>query len=176
MTIALPEAKLDTLLARHAALEAELLGQVNSDTYVRITRELSEIAPVVEAVKAYRAASAEIAGLDALIADPATDAEMRAMAEAERPQLEVRRTSLPTTSASRCCRRTPWTNATWCWRSAPAPAATRRRLFAGDLFRMYERFAALQGWKVEVISRAKAPWAASRRSSPRCRAAAPSPN
>ena len=43
----LPEAKLDTLLARHASLEAELLGQVNSETYVRITRELSELTPVV---------------------------------------------------------------------------------------------------------------------------------
>ena len=94
MTITLPEVKLDALLARHAALEAELLGQVNSDTYVRITRELSEIAPVVEAVKAYRAASDEIAGIDTLIADPATDTEMRAMAEAERPQLEARRDQL----------------------------------------------------------------------------------
>lgn len=41
----LPEVKLDALLARHASLEAELLGQVNSETYVRITRELSELTP-----------------------------------------------------------------------------------------------------------------------------------
>ena len=54
----LPEAKLDVLLARHAALEAELTGQLSSDAYVRATRELSELAPVVEAVKAYRAAVA----------------------------------------------------------------------------------------------------------------------
>ena len=40
-------------------------------------------------------------------------------------------------------------------------------LFAGDLFRMYERFAGLQGWKVEVIRRAKARSAATRKSSPR---------
>jgi peptide chain release factor 1 len=51
----LPEAKLDVLLARHAALEAELTGRLSSDAYVRATRELSELAPVVEAVKAYRA-------------------------------------------------------------------------------------------------------------------------
>ena len=61
---ALPESKLDTLLARHAALEAELLGQVNSETYVRITRELSELTPVVDAVKAYRSAVDEIGGID----------------------------------------------------------------------------------------------------------------
>ena len=48
----LPEAKLDILLARHAALEAELLGQVNSENYVRITRELAELNPLIDAVKA----------------------------------------------------------------------------------------------------------------------------
>ena len=48
----LPEAKLDILLARHAELEAELLGQVNSEDYVRITRELAELNPLIEAVKA----------------------------------------------------------------------------------------------------------------------------
>ena len=78
----LPEAKLDILLAHHASLEAQLLGQVSSEEYVRITRELAELNPLIDAVKAYRAANAEIAGIDALIADPATEPEMRAMAEA----------------------------------------------------------------------------------------------
>ena len=79
----LPEAKLDILLAHHASLEAELLGQVNSDRYVQITRELAELNPLIEAVKAYRAARAEIAGTESLLADAATDPEMQGMAEAE---------------------------------------------------------------------------------------------
>ena len=49
----LPEAKLDVLLAHHASLEAELLGQINSESYVRITRELAELNPLIEAVKAH---------------------------------------------------------------------------------------------------------------------------
>ena len=85
----LPEAKLDILLAHHASLEAELLGQVNSENYVRITRELAELNPLIDAVKAYRAANAEIAGIDALIADPATEPDMRGMAEAERETLSA---------------------------------------------------------------------------------------
>src|SRR2546421_13124058 len=80
----LPEAKLDILLAHHAALEAELLGNVNSESYVRITRELAELNPLIEAVKAHRATGKEIAELDALIADPSTQSEMRGMAEGER--------------------------------------------------------------------------------------------
>src|SRR5260370_1100154 len=70
----LPEAKLDILLAHHASLEAELLGQVNSENYVRITRELAELNPLIDAVKAYRATTSELADIDVLIADPSTEA------------------------------------------------------------------------------------------------------
>ncbi len=90
----LPEAKLDILLAHHASLEAQLLGQVNSENYVRITRELAELNPLIDAVKAYRAANAELAGIDALIADPATEPDMRGMAEAERETLQSRSVEL----------------------------------------------------------------------------------
>src|SRR5512143_1344155 len=86
----LPEAKLDVLLAHHASLEAELLGQVSSERYVQITRELAEIGPLIEAVKTYRAAVKELADTEALIADPATDSEMRGMAEAERNDLTAK--------------------------------------------------------------------------------------
>ena len=86
----LPEAKLDILLAHHASLEAELLGQVNSEKYVQITRELAELNPLIDAVKAYRAARAEIAGAEQLLADSATDPEMRSMAEAELETLQAR--------------------------------------------------------------------------------------
>src|SRR5437588_204152 len=129
----LPEAKLDILLAHHASLENELLGQVNSERYVQITRELAELNPLIDAVKAYRSTQAELAGTEQLIADPATDSEMRGMAEAERDELQARSADLAQ-------------------QIRVATGGDEASLFAGDLFRMYERFAALQGWKVEVIS------------------------
>src|ERR1043166_4974549 len=86
----LPEAKLDVLLARHASLEAQIVGQLGSEDYVRISRELAELTPLIDAVKAWRAVNAEITGIDAMIADPATDADMRSMAEAERTALQAR--------------------------------------------------------------------------------------
>ncbi|MES2752524.1 MAG: peptide chain release factor 1 [Pseudomonadota bacterium] len=148
----LPEAKLDTLLARHASLEAELLGQVNSETYVRITRELSELTPVADAVKAYRAASAEIADIDALIADPATEADMRAMAEGERPQLAARRDELAQDIRVALLPKDAMDERNVVLEIRAGTGGDEASLFAGDLFRMYERFAALQGWKVEVMS------------------------
>ena len=47
----LPEAKLDVLLAHHASLEAQMLGQLASEKYVQITRELAELNPLIDAVK-----------------------------------------------------------------------------------------------------------------------------
>ena len=148
----LPEAKLDTLLARHAALEAELLGQVNSDTYVRITRELSELTPVVDAVKAYRAARAEISDIDALIADPKIEPDMRAMAESERPELEARQDELAQHIRIALLPKDAMDERNVVLEIRAGTGGDEASLFAGDLFRMYERFAALQGWKVEVIS------------------------
>ena len=148
----LPEVKLDALLARHASLEAELLGQVNSETYVRITRELSELTPVVDAVKTYRSAVDEIAGIDALIADPATEADMRAMAEGERPQLEARRDELALDIRIALLPKDAMDERNVVLEIRAGTGGDEASLFAGDLFRMYERFASLQGWKVDLIS------------------------
>jgi peptide chain release factor 1 len=148
----LPEAKLDAMLARHAGLEAELLGQISSEAFVRASRELSELTPVVEAVKAYRAAGRELADIDALIADGTTDPEMRAMAEAERPQLEARRNELVQALRVSLLPKDAMDDRNVMLEIRAGTGGDEAALFAGDLFRMYERFAALQGWKVEVIS------------------------
>jgi peptide chain release factor 1 len=148
----LPEAKLDTLLARHAALEAELLGQLSSEAFVRASRELSELTPVVDAVKAYRAAGRELADIDAMIGDAATDAEMRSMAESERPQLQARRDELAQALRVALLPKDAMDERNVVLEIRAGTGGDEASLFAGDLFRMYERFAALQGWKVEVIS------------------------
>jgi peptide chain release factor 1 len=152
MTAMLPETKLDALLARHASLEAELLGQVNAETYVRATRELSELTPVVEAVKAYRSAQTEIGDIDALIADPSVDAEMRQLAEAERPALEQQRVALEQRIRVALLPKDAMDERSVVLEIRAGTGGDEASLFAGDLFRMYERFAMLQGWKVEVMS------------------------
>src|ERR1700689_4387689 len=90
----LPDQKLNALVIRHATLERELASALPSETYVKLSREFAELAPVVEAVKSYRAARHELEGVESMIEDPSIDAEMRAIAAAERPELEARRASL----------------------------------------------------------------------------------
>ena len=148
----LPEAKLDILLAHHASLEAELLGQVNSERYVAITRELAELNPLINAVKAYRAARSELADTEALLTDPAVDPEMRSMAEAELETLQARIDELGQKIRVALLPKDAMDDRNVVLEIRAGTGGDEASLFAGDLFRMYERFAALQGWKVEVIS------------------------
>ncbi len=152
MSPSLPEAKLDLLLARHAALEAELMGPVNADNYVKITRELAELNELVEAVKAYRQVRDEIGDIDAMLADPATDADMRAMAEAEQAALEEHVQELIQQIRIALLPKDAMDERNVMLEIRAGTGGDEASLFAGDLFRMYERFAALQGWSVEVIS------------------------
>ena len=90
----LPQAKLDALVARHATVETDLAGQPDRQTYVKLMREFAELGPLVDTVKAYQTTVDEIAGLDALLADSTTDAEMRELAAQERPTLVAKRDRL----------------------------------------------------------------------------------
>ena len=148
----LPEAKLDVLLAHHASLEAELLGQVSSERYVQITRELAELNPLIDAVKSYRATVKELNDTEALIVDAVTDAEMRRMAEAERETLSGRRTQLEQDIRVALLPKDAMDERNVVLEIRAGTGGDEAALFAGDLFRMYERFASLQGWKVDVIS------------------------
>src|SRR6202522_2444979 len=148
----LPEAKLDILLAHHASLEAQLLGQVNSENYVRITRDLAELNPLIDAVKPYRSANAEIAGIDALIADPSTEPEMRGMAEAERETLAARSLDLAQQIRVALLPKDAMDDRNVILEIRAGTGGDEASLFAGDLFRMYERYAANQGWKVEMVT------------------------
>jgi peptide chain release factor 1 len=148
----LPEQKLDALVARHAAIEGELASQLAAETYVRLSREFADLAPLVQTVKRYRDVAREIADLDALIGDTSLDAEMRAMASAEKPQLEQQRQALEREIMLALLPKDAMDERNVIMEIRAGTGGDEASLFAGDLFRMYERYASKQGWKVEVIS------------------------
>jgi peptide chain release factor 1 len=148
----LPEAKLDALLARHAAIEAEMAGQLTPENYVRLSREFAEIDPVADKVKAYRSVVAELADLEGLISDSMTDPEMRAIASAEKPALEARRAALERDIRLALIPKDAMDDRNVILEIRAGTGGDEAALFAGNLFRMYERYAAKQGWKTEVIS------------------------
>jgi peptide chain release factor 1 len=148
----LPEQRLDALLTRLKTVEADLASGPDRDTYVKLSREFSELQPLVEAIKSYRGTVGEIADLDALLADPATDAEMRALAAAEKPQLEARRETLAQDIRRALIPKDAMDERNVILEIRAGTGGDEASLFAGDLFRMYERFAAKNGLKVELIS------------------------
>jgi peptide chain release factor 1 len=148
----LPEQKLDILLDRHAVIEREMGSGLEADAYVKLSREFAELSPVVSAIKAYRAVGAEIADLDAMIADAKTDPEMRRMAEAERPDLTARKTRLEHELRLALIPKDAMDDHNAILEIRAGTGGDEASLFAGDLFRMYERYAAKQGWKVDIVS------------------------
>ena len=149
----IPPDRLDAILTRHDIVTATLsAGSADSDTFVQLSRELSELEGVVAAIHAYRAAARNLADIEALIDEPGSDSEMRALAADEKPEAEagleaahraLQLILLPKDSADE--------------KSAileirAGTGGDEAALFAGDLFRMYGKYADAKGWKVEVIS------------------------
>jgi len=148
----LPDQKLDALVSRHAGLERDLASALPPETYVKLAREFAELGPVVEAVKSYRAAQHELADLAGLIDDPATEADMRAIAESERPALEARRAALEQELRLALLPKDAMDDRNVILEIRAGTGGDEAALFAGDLFRMYERYAAKQRWTVEIVT------------------------
>ena len=151
MTV-LPQQKMDALLARHSMVESELATGLAPDAYVRLSREFAELTPVVEAIKAYRNTDKEITELAALIDDTATDSEVRKLADVERHELQQRKETLAQQIRLALLPKDAMDDHNAILEIRAGTVGDEAALFAGDLFRMYERYAAKQGWKTEILS------------------------
>jgi peptide chain release factor 1 len=147
MTI--PAERLQQITHRFAELEARMAsGQLEGEAFVKASRDYAELEPVAKVAAEVIAIREEIGGLQEMLADP----EMKAMAEEELAELKKR---LPEAEHELAIAMLPKDEAD----QRPAMLEIRAgtggdeaALFAGDLYRMYERFAAEQGWKVEPVS------------------------
>ncbi|MFZ1883013.1 MAG: peptide chain release factor 1 [Rhodoplanes sp.] len=148
----LPQTKLDALVARHAAVETDLSGKLAPEAFVRLSRELAELTPIIDKIRRYRDVAAEIADLQSIIDDATADAEMRAIALDEKAAAEEKRTALENDLRLALVPKDAMDERNVILEIRAGTGGDEAALFAGDLFRMYERFAAKQGWKTEIIS------------------------
>ncbi|MDQ0510519.1 peptide chain release factor 1 [Ancylobacter amanitiformis] len=149
---ALPDARLDQLLARHAEIEHALSASPDAETYVRLSREFSDLGPLIDSVKALRATERELKDARALADDPAGDREMAALAQEEAAELDARLERLALAVRLALLPKDAMDERGVIVEVRAGTGGDEAALFAGDLFRMYERFAALNGWSVEVLS------------------------
>ncbi|MGE5721769.1 MAG: peptide chain release factor 1 [Sphingomonadales bacterium] len=122
------------------------------DEFVRLSKDYAEIEPVAAAAREVRRLRAELEVLGGLIADADAEPEIREMAVEE---AEFIRRKLPEAERRLALRLLPRDAADQRSAMLEIRAGTggdEAALFAGDLFRMYQRYAETQGWKVEVIS------------------------
>lgn len=141
--------RLAQIAQRFAELEARLAsGTLEGDAFVAASRDYAELEPVVREAAGVAAMRGELAGLKEMLSDP----EMKAMAAEDIARIE---SELPEAEGRLAIALLPRDSAD----ARPAMLEIRAgtggdeaALFAADLFRMYERYAAEQGWKVETIS------------------------
>jgi peptide chain release factor 1 len=143
--------KLEQLSRRKAEIDA-LLGDEaatrDMDGYRRLTREHAEIESVVSLYDAYRGAEVALAGAGEMLAD----AEMKALAEEEIAGCEAAMVALEDQLQKALLPRDPNDDKNLFLEIRAGTGGEESALFAGDLYRMYSRYAERQGWRVEQVS------------------------
>ncbi|WP_163229107.1 peptide chain release factor 1 [Caulobacter rhizosphaerae] len=144
----LPQARLDQVLDRFREVEARMGAATDGAEIVKLSKEHAELRPVAEAVEALAKLSAERADLEEMAGDP----EMAAMVADEIQALDEKLPVMERELALMLAPRDKDENASAILEVRAGTGGDEAALFAGDLFRMYQRYAQLQGWKVEVDS------------------------
>lgn len=148
----LPVEKMRELERRFGEIEARMSAGPDSETYVKLASEYSELQPVVTKIREYEKAQGEITDLEAMLSDKATDREMRDLAELELPELKDRIETLEQDMQILLLPKDAADEKSAILEIRAGTGGSEAALFAGDLFRMYERYAAAHNWKVEVLS------------------------
>ena len=148
----LPQDKLNLILRRHEELSARLGEGVSGPEFVTLSRELSDLNAIVDAIRALRQAQEEYAGVEAMLADPALDAEMRELAEMEKGEAQERLAELEQQIRIALLPKDAADEGGAILELRAGTGGDEAAIFAGDLYRMYERYAQTKGWKVELLS------------------------
>ena len=150
----IPQEKIDALIDKFEKIEAQMSSVTNSDDIIRLSKEHGELKDVVEKARELSSGRAQLAELEELAASD--DAEMAALAKDELAELkeqiptlehEVQLMLLPKDKAD---------DSSVILEVRAGTGGDEAALFAGDLFRMYQRYAQLQGWKVDILSASEA--------------------
>ena len=145
--------KLQTIEARYdelMALVSDVSVQSDPNQYRTHSKALSELQPVVDKYRDYRTVLDESDQAKELA--EGSDPDMRELAEQELASLEERRETLVTEIKSLMVPKDPNDEKNVMLEIRAGTGGDEAGLFAGDLFRMYTRFAERQGWKVDVMS------------------------
>ena len=149
---AIPAEKLDRLVSRWETVQGTLARGADQETYVRLSREFAELDPIVATINALRSALREREGLQHLIDDPASEADVAALAEEEIGPLDTKIEDLERQLKVQLLPKDSADEKSAILEVRAGTGGEEAALFAADLFRMYQRYADAHGWKVAIIS------------------------
>ena len=143
----LPLDRLDQIVSRFQFLEAKLNGELSGADIAKVSREYAELRPVVDEIIDYKGLLSALKDVEELLADP----DMKALAEDELTNLKIK---IPKTEQSLKLALLPKDSADA--RPAileirPGTGGEEAALFAGNLLRMYQRYAEINNWSFEMI-------------------------
>ncbi|KPN62272.1 peptide chain release factor 1 [Aliiroseovarius crassostreae] len=142
-----PLEKLNAITERFEFLEARMSQGLSGDEIAAVGREYAELKPVVEEIAAYKQLLADIEEAEVMMGDP----EMRELAEEELPQLTARLPEAEQGMRLALLPRDAADSRPAMIEIRPGTGGDEAALFAGDLLRMYQRYAETQGWKFEIM-------------------------
>ena len=148
----IPAEKLDRLVSRWETVQGTLARGADQETYVRLSREFAELDPIVATINALRSALREREGLQHLIDDPASEADVAALAEEEIGPLDTKIEELERQLKVQLLPKDSADEKSAILEVRAGTGGEEAALFAADLFRMYQRYADAHGWKVAIIS------------------------
>jgi peptide chain release factor 1 len=150
-TLASLDAKLDRVVRRHAEL-ADTLARPDTAAgeFGKLSKEYSDLTPMVEAIAELRNAQRELADLEQLRAGEA-DAELRALAEAEIPALQRRIAGIEQRIKVMLLPKDEADERNAILEVRAGTGGEEAALFAAVLFRMYQRYAGMRGWRFDVL-------------------------
>jgi len=140
-------ARLMQIIERFEFLEARMGAGLSGDEFMTVSREYADLRPVVDVVRAYQELTAEIDGAETMLAD----AEMKELAELELPDLRARLPAAEQAVKLALIPRDSADSKPALLEIRPGTGGDEAALFAGDLLRMYQRYAENRGWTFEII-------------------------
>ena len=146
------QGKLDLILRRHDELGDRLAAGPDARTFVALSRERAALDDVVENIRAWRAARAEADGIDEMLHDASLDAEMRALAESEAAKAREKLAAGENALKLALLPKDEADEKGVILEVRAGTGGDEAALFAGDLFRAYQKYAALKGWRVDIVS------------------------
>ncbi|NNU15002.1 peptide chain release factor 1 [Parvularcula sp. ZS-1/3] len=145
----IPQDKLDAVVSRFEAVETEMQTASSPDDIVRLSKEHAELKPIAEAASELTSARSELTEAEEMAAGD--DPDMAEMAKDEVETLKKRIPELEEQLQIMLLPKDKADNAPVILEVRAGTGGDEAALFAGDLFRMYQRYAADHGWKVEVL-------------------------